>query len=161
MMTNIEIPKGYTIRPATLSDTSEVVRLRVAMQQEHRPGIEISDEYLQATQASFEEMLTTDFYRGWLAFADGQDKPIAVAGYLAFHHPPKPERLNQERAYVVSVYTEPEHRYRGVGQAIMHHLIEHARANGFRRLELRPSLEGRRLYTKLGFVPQEVFMLEL
>ena len=157
----IEVPFGYTVRQATLQDAPEIIRLRVAMQQEHQPDRQISDEYLDATQASFEEMLANDNYRGWLAFPDGESKPIAVAGYIILRHPPKPERIAQDRAYVTSVYTAPEHRYKGVGRALMQHVIAHARDNNFRRLELRSSLEGRKLYTKLGFTPQEVWMLEL
>lgn len=156
-----EIPAGYFIRRATLADAPDVIRLRVAMQQEHRSDDSFSDEYMDATEASFHEMLATDYYRGWLAFPVRAEKPIAVAGYIILHHPPKPDRIGQDRAYVISVYTEPEHRYKGVARALMQNVIEHARAQGFRRLELRSSLEGRHLYSKLGFEPQEVWMLEL
>lgn len=157
----IEIPKGYIIRRAVLSDVSEIARLRVAMQIDERPNMEVGPEYWDANKASFAELLAADIYRGWLAFPENEEKAVAVAGYLVHKHPPKPERVEQTRAYVTGVYTEREHRRKGLARALMLHIEEDARNLGYRRLELRASEQGRPLYLSMGFVPQEVLMLEL
>lgn len=152
---------GYTIRRATLADTADIVRLRVAMQQEYHPEGELSLEYIKATASSFSEMLENDSYCGWLGIPEGETRPVAVAGYIILRHPPKPEQLQQDRAFVISVYTEPEHRQHGLARALMQNIVEQAREAGLRRLELRSSEMARSLYFKLGFKPQEVLMLEL
>lgn len=56
--------------------------------------------------------------------------------------------------YVDNIAVEPSARRRGVGEALVRGLIEHARAIGgaFISLEVRPSnTAARRLYEKLGF----------
>lgn len=157
----IEIPTGYIIRRANQDDVPQIARLRVAMQSEERPSQTIGLDYLEATANSFSELMAANSYRGWLAFSENETRAVAVAGYLVHAHPPKPERWQQSRAYVTGVYTEPHHRRKGLARALMQHIEEHARSLGFRRLELRASEQGRPLYLSMGFVPQEVLMLEL
>jgi GNAT superfamily N-acetyltransferase len=59
--------------------------------------------------------------------------------------------LRQE-AYIVNVYTEPEHRRRGLSRRLMEEVIAWCRANGMTRITLHASRAGRRMYEDLGFV---------
>jgi len=53
----------------------------------------------------------------------------------------------------VNVYTEPGSRRRGIARALMQAMMEWARAEGFDRLLLHASDNGRPLYRSLGFAP--------
>ena len=52
---------------------------------------------------------------------------------------------------MLNVYTNPEHRGRGLARMLMEHILGWARAQGFATVELHASDEGRPLYEKLGF----------
>jgi GNAT superfamily N-acetyltransferase len=49
------------------------------------------------------------------------------------------------------VWTEPEHRRRGLGRAVMSRLVKEARKKGAERGVLAASAEGRQLYNSMGW----------
>jgi GNAT superfamily N-acetyltransferase len=62
---------------------------------------------------------------------------------------------------VESVRVHPEQRGRGLGQALMRHVIDLARTRGAVRVELTTNGDrdrARQFYTRLGFVPSHVGM---
>ena len=71
-------------------------------------------------------------------------------------------RLDDEHAEVKSMHTASEARGRGIGRAVLAHLIAEARARGHRRLSLETGTmaafaPARALYASAGFVPCEPF----
>ncbi len=72
------------------------------------------------------------------------------------------KRLDGAHAEVKSMHTAEEARGRGVGRALVDHLIGVARERGYRRVSLEtgsgPAFEpARRLYASAGFEPCEAF----
>ena len=72
------------------------------------------------------------------------------------------KRLDDAHAEVKSMHTAEEARGRGVGRALVDHLIGVARERGYRRVSLEtgsgPAFEpARRLYASAGFEPCEAF----
>jgi putative acetyltransferase len=70
--------------------------------------------------------------------------------------------LDREHMEIKSMHTEMAARGRGVGRAMLDHLIEVARASGVRRISLEtgtpPAFEpARLLYASAGFAPCEPF----
>ncbi|MDE3722115.1 GNAT family N-acetyltransferase [Nocardiopsis sp. N85] len=59
--------------------------------------------------------------------------------------------VGDDDAVADAIVTEPEHRRRGLGGAVMSALAEHARRAGATRGVLMASSEGRHLYTSLGW----------
>jgi len=53
--------------------------------------------------------------------------------------------------YVLSMYTEPEFRGRGVASRIVREMMRRSRARGFGRIVLHASRFGRSVYERLGF----------
>ncbi len=53
--------------------------------------------------------------------------------------------------YLLSMYTEPKHRNKGVGTAITERAIQWSRDNGYDRIGLHASPFGKGMYEKLGF----------
>jgi GNAT superfamily N-acetyltransferase len=75
---------------------------------------------------------------------------------------PRPGALQGSlEAYVLNVYTEPEHRRRGVARAIMAAVIDWSREHRVARVVLHASKEGRRLYDSLGFEASNEMRLEI
>jgi putative acetyltransferase len=71
-------------------------------------------------------------------------------------------RIDADHAEVKSMHTAREARGRGIGRAMVAHLIGVARARGFRRLSLETGTmaafePARALYSSMGFVPCEPF----
>lgn len=99
-------------------------------------------------------------YRGWLVEASFGG---VVAGggvvILEFHSHPRDPR--PRRAWVVNMFTEPEHRRRGLARMLMAAAVEWCRAEGMRFLYLHASEDGRPLYGSLGFTPTNEMRLDL
>ena len=80
----------------------------------------------------------------WLAFADGQ-----VAGCVALR------RIEGETGEMKRLYVRPAFRGRRIGLALAQHVIDAARAIGYRSLKLDtlPTMaHAQRMYERLGFV---------
>jgi GNAT superfamily N-acetyltransferase len=67
--------------------------------------------------------------------------------------PPSPRFRHQMGPYIFSVYTEPDHRGKGVATQLVSALVDSAWARGYVRVELHSTEMGRHLYEQLGFVP--------
>ena len=98
-------------------------------------------------------------YRGWLA--EGSDGVVAGGGVILLQFQPHPMDPRPQRAWVVNMFTEPEHRRRGLARLLMDTIVTWCRAEGLRFLYLHASDEGRALYESLGFVPTNEMLLEL
>jgi GNAT superfamily N-acetyltransferase len=75
---------------------------------------------------------------------------------------PRPGRLSRLRMpYIMSMYTEPDFRGRGVASRIVRAMVRWATRRGYRRTFLHASHAGRPVYEKLGFVNGSEMRLEL
>ena len=66
-----------------------------------------------------------------------------------------------QRAMILNMYVEREHRRKGVARALMETMIRWCRENEFAYVGLHASESGRGLYEKLGFQPTDEMRLEL
>ena len=64
---------------------------------------------------------------------------------------PRPHRESRVQPYLLSMYTEPDFRRRGVASMVVKEAIEWCRRNKHERLMLHASEMGRGVYSKLGF----------
>jgi len=75
---------------------------------------------------------------------------------------PRPGKLARESMpYILSMFTEPEARGRGVASSLVRAMIAYATRRGYRRIFLHASAQGRPVYAALGFVPGNEMRLEL
>ena len=151
----------YRIRPATGDDLEVVLRHRRRMF-EHMGFSDgrALDEMIAGSTPLFQRGLTDGTYRGWLIETAGTG---VVAGggiiFLAFHsHPIDPR---PQRAWVVNMFTEPEHRRRGLARRLMQAMVEWCRGQGMRCLYLHASDDGRPLYESMGFTSTHELRLVL
>ena len=72
------------------------------------------------------------------------------------------KELDPAHAEIKSMHTAAEARGRGVGRAMLDHLISEARSRGYRRVSLETGTTpgftaARAMYSSRGFVPAEPF----
>jgi GNAT superfamily N-acetyltransferase len=85
--------------------------------------------------------------RARLYVAEVDDEPVGTGGLRP---------LGTEEAEIKRMYVRPSARGLGVGRAILHRLIDDARALGYRTIRLDTALfmrEAQALYRSFGFVP--------
>jgi GNAT superfamily N-acetyltransferase len=141
----------YRIRRATVFDAAVIARHRAAMFYEMKCVNEIeSASIISASIPQLSEMLTDGDYAGWLVELD--EKVIAGGGVMIRRLLPRPGSLQGgEEAYIMNIYTELEHRRRGLARKIMETILEWCSERDFARVTLHPSDEGESLYLNLGF----------
>lgn len=102
--------------------------------------------------------------RRLLAFiAEGPNGASLGSGvvWLALQHP-RPRWPGLDRLpYLMSMYTVPKHRHRGVASQIVRSAISWSRRRGYPRIYLYASSMGRPVYARLGFVDGTEMRLEL
>ena len=76
-------------------------------------------------------------------------------------YPPHPLDPRSRRPFVVNMYTEPEHRRRGLAQRLMEAMIAWSRREGYASLFLHASDAARPLYEARGFEPTNEMRLKL
>jgi GNAT superfamily N-acetyltransferase len=75
---------------------------------------------------------------------------------------PRPGRLSRLRMpYIMSMYTEPAFRGRGVASRIVRAMVRWSTLRGYHRIFLHASHAGRPVYAKLGFTDGSEMRLEL
>lgn len=110
---------------------------------------------LEAMQQSTEPLLARGlaqgFYRGWLVEEGG--RVVARGGVFMADWPSHPRAVQTKRIEIVNVYTEAEHRRRGLARLVMETILAWCRDEGYRTVVLHASDDGRALYQSLGFTP--------
>jgi len=154
----------YTIRFATINDLETIVEQRRAMMREIR---ECAEEPLETMANAFrpwlERKLRSKEYLEWLVIAD--DGSVAAgAGLWLLDWPPHilpSGHQGSRRAYLLNVYTAPEHRKRGLSRKLVGTVLEWTRDQGITAVSLHASRFGRPLYESLGFSPTNEMRLVL
>jgi len=152
-MPSVRVPQRgrLTYRRTTVAD------LPLLVDQRHRMWSEIGNR----TEAEITEHDAR--YRPWararlrsrelvgvVAEAHGSG---AVGSGLVWFRPdqPRPKLPTLISPYILSMYTEPAWRGRGVASRIVRELLVICRERGFPNAELHASRFGRRLYKRIGF----------
>ena len=139
---------------ATKKDISELIRLRLAymaddfgsVSEEERSGME------KQLPDYFERKLGSEL----IAFVAKDEGRIVSVAYLhIIEMPANSILLNGLYGEVLSVYTEPEYRGKGLCTKLMNKLIEYGKNRGLGRIDLSATKEGYPIYEKIGFKDKE------
>jgi GNAT superfamily N-acetyltransferase len=143
---------SFTVRRATAGDIPDLVRLRIAFDDELAgpTPADRADEHRARIETYLRYHVPDGAYRVWVADAGG--RVVGMAGLIVIDRPPHPRSRRRPEAMVFNVMTDAAWRRRGVGRAIMEAVIADGRALGCRRIVLRASDVGSHLYAALGFV---------
>src|SRR5262252_2065476 len=85
----------------------------------------------------------------WLAEAGAA--PVGSSALLLYPHLPSPTSAAPREGYLLSVYTVPAWRRRGVAAALVRAAIESGRHMGLARVRLHATSAGRAIYAAAGF----------
>ena len=142
----------FTVRRTTLDDVEQLVSLRFEMETEldkdEHHGVSPSD-LIDGNRDYFTKQLTGFHFAAFFAEAEG--RVIGTGGVVVYDAPPGRSNPTGVEGYIMNVYTVPEWRGRGVARCLLEHLVDHAYAEGARRLWLRASAHGRPVFEKYGF----------
>jgi GNAT superfamily N-acetyltransferase len=150
-----------TIRPVTVADIPDLVRLRRLMFEDmgcqDSAKLGASD---RACQSYFAQAIPAGEYHGWLAVT-AMGQAVASGGLVIDQHPPGPGNLSGKIGYIMNVVTIPTYRRQGIARWMMHHMLAWLAERGIERATLHASDMGRCLYQELGFVASNEMRLKL
>ena len=142
---------AYALRIATADDVETLVLHRHLMFEDIRPrtGEEhhLGDRY-------YRDWVATEMAKGRAVFfiASGRNgKAIASGGVWLREQQPRLSDRSGPAPYLLSMYTMPGHRRKGLGTAIVNRAEEWCSEHGYSVMTLHASKEGRILYAGLGW----------
>ncbi|MGA8213361.1 MAG: GNAT family N-acetyltransferase [Candidatus Sulfotelmatobacter sp.] len=148
------------IRVATINDIPEILRQRRAMYEDMEYQDADALAAMVATSADYLAKAVSDgSFRAWLASAG--DRVIAGGAIIISPWPAHPYDLECRRATILNVYTYPDYRRRGIARRLMQTMIDWCRREGFARVTLHASTDGRSVYESLGFEIGNEMVLKL
>lgn len=124
----------------------------------------VAGDALQSVEVTTCERLIREIpsgvYLGWLA--ESGDRPVAGAGVLRHpYYPTVGNPLGRPTAYILNVYTEPDHRRRGLARRLIEEILGWCALHDVPRASLHFSQTGRTLYEQLGFTVTNEMRMDL
>jgi GNAT superfamily N-acetyltransferase len=154
------LPSDITIREALLTDIPEILRQRRGMYVDMNYKDDATLEaMLKSTAGYLAKAMADGTFRAWLACENG--RAVAGGAVVISPWPAHPYDLECRRATILNVYTEPTYRRRGLARALMQTMIDWCKLQGFARITLHASDDGRHLYESLGFEDSNEMRLSL
>jgi GNAT superfamily N-acetyltransferase len=152
--------KNILIRSASLADIPEILRQRRRMYEDmHYNDPQTLDAMASLSSSYLKTAMADGSFRAWLA-ADA-DRVVAGGAVVISPWPAHPYDLECRRATILNVYTDPEYRRRGIARTLLQTIIAWCQREGFARVTLHASDDGRHLYESLGFEPSNEMRLNL
>ena len=151
---------GYRLRAVSPPDLETVLhhRLRMFIDMGFDPAA--SESARQANTDLFQRALEEGRYRGFFV-EDSQGSVVAGGGVVTHEFHTGPREIAPRRSWIVNVYTEPQHRRRGLARAILGALVDLGSEEGWAAVFLHASDEGRALYESLGFKATNEMVMRL
>ena len=148
---------NITFDIATKDDIDELIRLRIAymiddfgsVTDEEKAGMEkqLPDYFERKLGTELVAFVARDEDRS----VSGTGKIVSVAYLHIIEMPANSILLSGLFGDVLSVYTEPEYRGKGLCTQLMKNLIEYGQKRGLGRIDLKATDEGYPIYEKVGF----------
>ncbi len=143
--------ESFTVRQATVKDVDVLVRQRRLMWE--NMGVRdkrVLDEADPVFRMWAVRELRAGSLKAWLA--RGRDGRVVGGGCLWLQPvQPQPGVSKMVQPYLLSMFTEPGFRGKGVASRIVGEAVEWCKMNGFSWVVLHASKMGRGLYRGLGF----------
>jgi len=145
------VREGLKYRRTTVADLGLLIDHRHRMWSDigHRTEAEIAEHDGRYRDWAHPRLRSGELV-GYVAVA-----PITgpVASGLVWYRPdqPRPKLSTLVSPYILSMYTEPEWRGRGIATRIVKELLGEIRRSGYPNAELHASRFGRRVYDRVGF----------
>jgi GNAT superfamily N-acetyltransferase len=141
----------FKIRRASMRDVGILVEHRHRMFEEMiSPTVEESRLHDEAYEAWAKDMMRRKLLHVYIA--ETRDGRTAASGGVWLREmQPSPGHPHGMVPYVLSVYTRPEFRRKGLASMIVEEAMEWGRKKGYYKMVLHASLTGRKVYSQLGW----------
>ncbi|MFW9863311.1 MAG: GNAT family N-acetyltransferase [Candidatus Thorarchaeota archaeon] len=136
------------IREATEADAKLVLRHRIGMFK----AMGENEEFIQETTELAKEYLQGDWtvsYRYF--FVEEDDEVIGGCGLSTFGLPPMAHQKSGVYTYLSNMFVEPNHQGKGIGRALLRHVIQVCKEEGIGLIILHASTHGFQLFRSEGF----------
>ncbi|MFN8636072.1 MAG: GNAT family N-acetyltransferase [Chloroflexota bacterium] len=152
------IATAYLVREATVADAPVLARQRRLMFDAIDPLPADEGDQLEAAVLRFIlKAMPAGTFHAWVVEAtsgDGARIIVAGGGLQLRTLMARPGHVHGDpEGLIVSMWTEPAHRRRGLGRLVVEAILAWGQANGVTRFTLHASDEGRPLYELFGFAP--------
>lgn len=145
---------NITFEQAGIDDTDELVRLRIAYMKDDFGSV--SEHECECLKKQLPDYYSRKLGKELIVFAARDNGRIVSTAYLhIIELPASLLHLNGIYGEVLSVYTEPEYRGRGLCSRLIENLIEYGRNAGLGQIVLSATDAGYPIYSKLGFKDKE------
>ncbi len=139
---------------ATKDDIDELIRLRIAYMIDDFGSV--SEHESECMRKQLPDYFNRKLGDELVAFtAKDNGRMVAVAYLHIIEMPANSILLNGLYGEVLSVYTEPEYRGKGICTQLIRNLVEYGRNRGLGRIDLSATKEGYPIYKKIGFEDKE------
>jgi len=137
----------FTVRRATVADVPVLVEFRLAFVHELTVNEADDHDVRREVESYLLRSIADESFVAWLAESGGE--AVGTAGMVPYERMVARGTVGRE-AYVMNVYTLPEWRKRGIGEAMMNEIVAFAGERDI-KLALLATEDGRGLYSKTGF----------
>ncbi|MBO4864379.1 MAG: GNAT family N-acetyltransferase [Eubacterium sp.] len=139
---------------ATGKDIDELIRLRIAYMIDDFGSV--SEEERIGMEKQLPDYFNRKLGSELIAFvARDKERIVSVAYLHIIEMPANSILLNGLYGDVLSVYTEPEYRGKGLCTKLMKNLVEYGKKIGLGRIDLKATDDGYPIYEKIGFVEDD------
>ncbi len=139
---------------ASKDDIEQLIRLRIAYMIDDFGGI--SDHEKECMEKQLPDYFDRKLGDELIAFVAKEGNRIVSVAYLhIIEMPANSILLNGLYGEVLSVYTEPEYRGKGLCTQLVRNLVDYGKKRGLGRVDLSATKEGYPIYAKVGFVDKE------
>ena len=139
---------------ASKDDIEQLIRLRIAYMIDDFGGI--SDHEKECMEKQLPDYFNRKLGDELVAFVAKDGERIVSVAYLhIIEMPANSILLNGLYGEVLSVYTEPEYRGKGLCTKLIQNLVDYGKKRGLGRVDLSATKEGYPIYAKVGFVDKE------
>ncbi|WP_420595585.1 GNAT family N-acetyltransferase [Deinococcus sp.] len=158
----MSLPKGFTLRPATVADAETIQSHRDALFVEMGETAQRVQAVSDAGLSWLRGALARQYYQGWLMEQGGA--VVAGAGLIWTDMPPNPDTMLSVWAYLLNVYVQPSARGLGLSRALLDVAEAQSRERGVNLLHIHASTQARPLYLQRGYADNrgmELHVLDL
>lgn len=139
-------------RKATIDDLDVLVSTRITVL---RAANKLDDnvdmsEVERESRDYYEKALLDGSHTAYLVFDDGEF--VGAGGVSYFRVMPTYHNPSGRKAYIMNMYTAPDHRRRGIAYNTLDLLVKDAKEKGIDAISLEATDMGRPLYERYGFV---------
>ena len=139
------------IRSAQAADIVSLARLRALWR-----GEAVTPEFVERFRAWYEREQPSR----WCWIADNEtDGAVGMVNLKLFERMPSPSSPPSRWGYLANLFVRPEHRGRGIGDALVTALVDRSIAENLVRIVLAPSEQALPLYGRHGFGPADELVL--